>query len=233
MWSYKRVNILTLVAGVALLVASTPILASAATSRVEFPSDWTTPLSEGDRVPEVTFLTRSRVESNDPNPFDWKLRTTDDYFKGKRVVVFAIPGAFTPTCSSTHLPGYEAAYDKIRQQGVDDVYCLSVNDAFVMRQWGLHQGLTEDKTVGGLGFTKVKLIPDGAAAFTRGMGMSTLWDVERGFGERSWRYSMVVNDGVIEKLFVEQPLLQNSGPDPFEVSDADTMLAYLQQKTEL
>jgi peroxiredoxin len=110
---------------------------------------------------------------------------------------------------------------------------LSVNDAFVMRQWGLHQGLTEDKTVGGLGFTKVKLIPDGAAAFTRGMGMSTLWDVERGFGERSWRYSMVVNDGVIEKLFVEQPLLQNSGPDPFEVSDADTMLAYLQQKTEL
>jgi len=125
MWSYKRVNILTLVAGVALLVASTPILASAATSRVEFPSDWTTPLSEGDRVPEVTFLTRSRVESNDPNPFDWKLRTTDDYFKGKRVVVFAIPGAFTPTCSSTHLPGYEAAYDKIRQQGVDDVYCKS------------------------------------------------------------------------------------------------------------
>ena len=91
-----------------------------------------------------------------------------------------------------------------------------------MRQWGLHQGLQEDKTPGSLGFTKVKLIPDGAAAFTRGMGMSCVWGSERGFGERSWRYSMVVKDGVIEKLFIEQPQIQNSGPDPFEVSDAET-----------
>ena len=92
-----------------------------------------------------------------------------------------------------------------------------------MRQWGLHQGLIEDKTPGSLGFNKVKLIPDGAVAFTRGMGMSTLWDTtQRGFGERSWRYSMVVNNGIIEKLFIEQPKLQNSGPDPFEESDADT-----------
>lgn len=91
-----------------------------------------------------------------------------------------------------------------------------------MRQWGLAQGLVEDKTVGSLGFEKVKLIPDGAAAFTRGMGMSTLWTEERGFGERSWRYSMVVKDGVIEKIFVEQPKIQNSAADPFEVSDADT-----------
>jgi thioredoxin-dependent peroxiredoxin len=91
-----------------------------------------------------------------------------------------------------------------------------------MRQWGLHQGLEEDKTIGSHGFTKVKLIPDGAAAFTRGMGMSCIWSSERGFGERSWRYSMVVNDGKIEKLFIEQPMIQNSGPDPFEVSDATT-----------
>jgi len=148
--------------------------------------------------------------------------TTDDYFKGKRVVLFALPGAFTPTCSNTHLPGYEAAYAEILALGIDDVYCLSVNDAFVMRQWGLQQGLPEDTTVGSLGFQNVKLIPDGAAAFTRGMGMSVTWSSERGFGERSWRYSMVVNDGVIEQIFVEQPLIQNSGPDPFEVSDADT-----------
>ena len=148
--------------------------------------------------------------------------TTDDYFKGKRVVLFALPGAFTPTCSTSHLPGYERAYADILKLGIDDVYCLSVNDAFVMRQWGLHQGLPEDMTPGSLGFQKVKLIPDGAAAFTRGMGMSIVWSSERGFGERSWRYSMVVNDGVIEQIFIEQPMVQNSGPDPFEVSDAET-----------
>ena len=136
-------------------------------------------------------------------------------------MLFALPGAFTPTCSTTHLPGYENAYSEILRHGIDDVYCLSVNDAFVMRQWGMHQGLPEDKTPGSLGFHNVKLIPDGAAAFTRGMGMSTVWSVERGFGERSWRYSMIVNDGVIEQIFIEQPMLQNSGPDPFEVSDAD------------
>lgn len=148
--------------------------------------------------------------------------TTDDYFKGKRVVLFALPGAFTPTCSTSHLPGYENAYAEILKLGIDDVYCLSVNDAFVMSQWGLHQGLPEDMTPGSLGFQNVKLIPDGAAAFTRGMGMSIVWTSERGFGERSWRYSMVVNDGVIEQIFIEQPMLQNSGPDPFEVSDAET-----------
>jgi peroxiredoxin len=91
-----------------------------------------------------------------------------------------------------------------------------------MRQWGLQQGLPEDKSVGSLGFQNVKLIPDGAATFTRAMGMSTMWDVERGFGERSWRYSMVVNDGVIEAIFIEQPQIQNSKADPFEVSDAET-----------
>lgn len=99
-----------------------------------------------------------------------------------------------------------------------------------MRKWGIDQGLTEDKTLGSLGFTKVKLIPDGAATFTRGMGMSNLWDVERGFGERSWRYSMVVNDGVIEKMFVEKDRTHNSGPDPFETSDVFTMIDYLKKK---
>jgi hypothetical protein len=96
--------------------------------------------TEGDIVPQVIFKTRTRIESTDANPFDWKDMTTDDFFKGKRVVMFALPGAFTPTCSSTHVPGYHAAYSEILKEGVDEIYCLSVNDAFVMRQWGLHLG---------------------------------------------------------------------------------------------
>ena len=153
--------------------------------------------------------------------------------KGKRVVVFALPGAFTPTCSSTHLPGYEKHYEAIKACGVDDVYCLSVNDAFVMRQWGLKQGCPEEmkdasNPLNPGNFQKTKLLPDGACFFTRGMGMSCTWDSERGFGERSWRYSVVIDDMKIEKLFIEGgAVTQNSGPDPFEVSDADTMLKYL------
>jgi len=184
-------------------------------------------IKEGETIPSVTFKTRTRIDSDVENPFDWKDLTSEDLFKGKRCVIFSLPGAFTPTCSSTHLPGFESKYEEILAQGVDEVYCLSVNDAFVMRQWGLAQGLEEDKTPGSLGFKKVKLLPDGACLFTRGMGMSCVWDSERGFGERSWRYSAVINDMKIEKLFVEQPAIQNSGPDPFEVSDVDTMMDYL------
>ena len=182
-------------------------------------------VTEGTTVPSVTFKCRTRIESDEENPFDWKDITSEDIFKGKRVVVFALPGAFTPTCSSTHVPGYEAAYEDIKAQGVDEVYCLSVNDAFVMRKWFLDQGCVEDKTIGSMGFTKVKPLPDGACLFTRGMKAPS----ERGFGERSWRYSAVIDDMKIEKLFVEQPAIQNSGPDPFEVSDAQTMLSYLKK----
>jgi peroxiredoxin len=170
------------------------------------------------------------------NPFDWKDVTSEDLFKGKRCVVFSLPGAFTPTCSSTHLPGYEEHYDAIKAAGVDEVYCVSVNDAFVMRQWGLHQGLEEEKADSSCplnpgNFKRVKLLPDGAVQFTRGMGMSALWEKERGFGERSWRYSAVINDMQVEKIFVEGgEVKQEYGPDPFEVSDADTMLTYLTSK---
>lgn len=202
---------------------TTLLLAIVATNNVN-----AAPLKEGDKVPDVVFKTRVRTDADIDNPFDWLDRTSRDYFAGKRTVVFALPGAFTPTCSASHLPGYNDVYQEMKDLGIDEIYCLSVNDAFVMRQWGLHQGLEEDKTPGSLGFTTVKLIPDGAALFTRGMGMSTLWDTERGFGERSWRYSMVVNDMVIEKLFLEDgKITQNSGPDPFEVSDASTMMNYL------
>lgn len=170
-----------------------------------------------ERVPNVVFKTRVRDESiPGPNPFRWQDRTTQEIFGGKRVVLFALPGAFTPTCSSTHLPRYEELYDEIKAQGVDEIICLSVNDAFVMFQWGKQ-----------LGAQRVFLLPDGNGEFTRKMGM--LVDKSNlGFGMRSWRYSMVVDDGKIEKIFIEPADSMDNCPiDPFEVSDADTMLAYL------
>ncbi len=168
------------------------------------------------RVPDVVFKTRVRDESvGGPNPFRWQDRTTQEIFGGRRVVLFALPGAFTPTCSSTHLPRYEELYDEIKAQGIHEVICLSVNDAFVMFQWGKQQGLQ-----------KIFLLPDGSGEFTRKMGMLVQKD-NLGFGQRSWRYSMVVNDGVIEKMFVEPDFSDNCPTDPFEVSDADTMLNYL------
>ena len=187
-------------------------------------------ISEGMKLPNVVFKTRVRVESSDENPFEWKDMTTDDYFKGKKCILFSLPGAFTPTCSSSHLPGYEKYYEQFKSMGVDEVYCLSVNDAFVMRKWGIDQGLEEDTTPGSLGFKQVKLIPDGACHFTRGVGMSCTWESERGFGERSWRYSALVVDGVVKKVFIEQPMVQNSKEDPFEVSNAETMFSFLQNE---
>ena len=168
------------------------------------------------QVPQVTFKTRVRDESiGGENPFRWQDVSTDDIFKGKKVVVFALPGAFTPTCSSTHLPGYEAAYEELKAAGIDEVYCLSVNDAFVMYQWGQK-----------LGAQKVKLLPDGNGDFTRKMGM-LVHKQNLGFGARSWRYSMYVVDGEIKKLFSEPGFSDDCPVDPFEVSDAATMLAYV------
>eukprot|EP01032_Pedospumella_encystans_P024661 gene24661-27882_t len=193
-----------------------------------------TPLNVGDAAPNTLIKARVRDESvGGDNPFAWKDVHTSELFNGKRVVLFALPGAFTPQCSSTHLPGYEAAYEEIKSHGVDEIYCLSVNDAFVMRQWGLHQGLEEEKTdasnpLNPGNFKKVKLIPDGACAFTRAMGFSCTWSTERGFGERSWRYAVVINNGVIEKLFIEPGFEQNFGPDPDVASHAKHVLEYLQ-----
>lgn len=169
-----------------------------------------------ERVPDVVFKTRVRDESVEgPNPYRWQDRTTQDIFGGKKVVVFSLPGAFTPTCSSNHLPRYEALYDEFKALGIDQIICVSVNDAFVMFQWGKN-----------VGAKNVFLLPDGSGEFTRKMGM--LVDKSNiGFGLRSWRYSMLVNDGKIEKIFVEPGFSDNCPTDPFEVSDADTMLAYL------
>lgn len=169
------------------------------------------------RVPEVVFKTRVRDESvAGDNPYRWEDKSTAAIFAGKKVVVFSLPGAFTPTCSSNHLPRYEELYTEFQSLGVDEVICVSVNDAFVMFKWGREQGNEN-----------VSLLPDGNAEFTRKMGM--LVDKSNiGFGMRSWRYSMVVDDGVIEKMFIEPNFGDNCATDPFEVSDADTMLAYLQ-----
>ena len=167
-------------------------------------------------VPSITFKTRVRDETvEDPNPFRWQDVTSEDIFSGKKVIVFALPGAFTPTCSSTHLPGFEDNYDEFRALGVDEVYCLSVNDAFTMFQWGRHQGLE-----------KVKLLPDGSGEFSRLMGMLVRKD-NVGFGARSWRYSMLVENGQVTALFSEAGKCDNAATDPFEVSGATTMLNHL------
>ena len=164
------------------------------------------------RVPEVTFKTR--IDG------DWADLTTADIFTGKRVVVFSLPGAFTPTCSSFQLPGYEAFYDMIREQGVDEIYCISVNDSFVMNAWFKDQQIE-----------KVKAIPDGSGEFTHAVGMSVN-KANLGFGFRSWRYAMVVNDGEIEMLFEEPGKVGNCPVDPYEVSDPETVLNYLKTNVE-
>ena len=168
------------------------------------------------KVPQVTFKTRVRDESIDhENPFRWQDVTSEEIFSGKKVVVLALPGAFTPTCSSTHLPGFEAKYDELIAKGVDEVYCVSVNDAFSMFQWSKQ-----------LKVEKVKMLPDGNGDFTRLMGM-LVKKSNLGFGDRSWRYSMYVVDGEIKLLFEEPGKSDNSPEDPFTNSDVDTLLAAL------
>lgn len=157
----------------------------------------------GQRVPNVTFKTRQ----NDA----WVDVTTDELFNNKTVIVFSLPGAFTPTCSSTHLPRYNELAKEFYELGVDDILCVSVNDTFVMNAWKADQE-SENITV----------IPDGNGEFTEGMGM-LVGKEDLGFGKRSWRYSMLVKNGVVEKMFIEP---QEPG-DPFKVSDAETMMKYL------
>ena len=158
---------------------------------------------EGQRVPEVTFKTRKDHE--------WLDRSTTDVFSGKTVVVFSLPGAFTPTCSSSHVPRFNQLQPLFAERGVDEIICISVNDAFVMNEWAESQKAD-----------RVTFLPDGNGHFTGGMGQLVSKN-DLGFGNRSWRYSMLVRDGVIEKMFVES----DEPGDPFSVSDADTMLSYI------
>ncbi|MGB0661787.1 MAG: peroxiredoxin [Mangrovicoccus sp.] len=169
-------------------------------------------------LPKVTFRTRVRDESIEgPNPFRWQDMTTDDYFAGKRVVLFALPGAFTPTCSTYQLPGFENGYEDFKGEGIDEIYCLSVNDSFVMNKWAEAQGISN-----------VKVIPDGSGEFTRRMGMLVAKD-NLGFGARSWRYAAVVNDGVIEAWFEEPGLSDNFGEDPYGESSPENLMKYLKE----
>ncbi len=161
------------------------------------------PNGQGQRIPKVTFRTRQNNQ--------WVDVTTDELFAGKTVAVFSLPGAFTPTCSSTHLPGYNELARVFKENGVDDIICISVNDAFVMNEWAKDQEAEN-----------IKLIPDGNGEFTEGMGM-LVDKSDLGFGKRSWRYSMLVKDGVVDKMFVEP----DEPGDPFKVSDAETMLRYI------
>ncbi len=147
----------------------------------------------------------------------WSKWNTESLFKGKKVVVFGLPGAFTPTCSSSHLPRYEELYDVFKSQGIDEIYCISINDTFVMNSWAEAQDIS-----------KVKMLPDGNAEFTKAVGM-LVSKSSLGFGERSWRYSMLIEDGVIVKHFIEP----DKEGDPFEVSDADTMIRHINKDIEL
>ncbi len=173
-------------------------------------------MKTGQKLPDVTFHTRVRDESiGGPNPFRWDDKTTAAYFGGKRVVLVSLPGAFTPTCSTYQLPGFENGFADFAAQGIDEIYCMSVNDSFVMNQWAKAQGLQN-----------VKVIPDGSGEFTRRMGMLVRKD-NLGFGLRSWRYAAVVKDWVIEAWFEEPGLCDNHGEDPYGVSSPETVLNWL------
>ena len=167
-------------------------------------------------VPSVVFKTRVRDDSIEgPNPYRWEDVTTFELFANKRVVLFSLPGAFTPTCSTYQLPGFEEKFAEFKALGIKDIYCVSVNDAFVMNCWAKQQKIK-----------KVKMIPDGAAKFTRGMEMNVQKD-NLGFGERSWRYACVINNGKIEKWFIEPGMEDNADGDPYGETSPDNILAWL------
>jgi len=166
---------------------------------------------EGFEVPQVEFVFRESGE--------FVTRTSAELFDGKRVVIFSLPGAFTPTCSAYQLPGFEEKYDDFVGLGIDAIYCISVNDGFVMNAWAQDQNIE-----------KVKLISDGNAYFTRSMGY-LVNKSNLGFGQRSWRYAAVVENGIIEKLFVEEGLRDNADTDPYEASTPEAVLEYVKSTT--
>lgn len=173
----------------------------------------------GKSVPNVTFKTRIRDESiGGDNPFRWQDVTSADYFAGKRVVLFSLPGAFTPTCSTFQLPDFEKLFPEFQAAGIDAIYCVSVNDAFVMNAWGKAQGIDN-----------IGLIPDGSGKFTRCMGMLVEKD-NLGFGDRSWRYAAIINDGTVEAWFEEPGFEDNCETDPYGESSPQNILAHLTQK---
>ena len=170
----------------------------------------------GKKIPDVIFRTRVRDESlGGDNPYRWQNVESKEYFSNKRVILFSLPGAFTPTCSTYQLPGFEKHFDEFKKNGIDEIYCLSVNDAFVMNAWAKSQNINN-----------VQVIPDGSGEFTRKMGMLVDKD-NLGFGMRSWRYAAIVDDGVVEQWFEEPGFEDNCDSDPYEVSTPEGILAAL------
>lgn len=169
-----------------------------------------------DILPNVVFKTRVRDESIEgPNPYRWEDKTSFDYFANKRVVIFSLPGAFTPTCSTYQLPGFEQNYNEFKSRGIDEIYCVSVNDAFVMNCWAKDQKLEN-----------VKVIPDGSAVFTSGMGMYVCKD-NLGFGGRSWRYAVIAENGRITKWFIEPGMRDNANDDPYGETSPENILNWI------
>ena len=173
-------------------------------------------------IPKVTFKIREGDLSEDGGcNFDegcWTEKTSDEIFNDKKIIVFSLPGAFTPTCTSQQLPGYEAKYEDFKAMGIDEIYCVSVNDSFVMNAWANKEGVKN-----------VKVIPDGSGVFTEGMNMLVKKD-DKGFGERSWRYAAIINNGIVEKMFEEPGKEDNCASDPYGESSPETVMKYLNMK---
>lgn len=185
---------------------------------------WDMEDAEGEELPKVVpsavFKTRVRDDSIEgPNPYRWEDVTTFDYFANKRVVLFSLPGAFTPTCSTYQLPGFEEKFAEFKALGIKDIYCVSVNDAFVMNAWAKAQKIK-----------KVKVIPDGSGKFTRKMGMLVRKD-NLGFGERSWRYACVINNGKIERWFIEPEPRDDADTDPYGETSPENILSWLRENS--
>jgi len=178
---------------------------------------------EGFKVPKVIFKVREGDIAKNPEACaiggKWVDKTTDDFFKGKRVVLFSLPGAFTPTCSSQQLPGFVKNYNAIKDLGVDEIYCCSVNDSYVMNEW-----------VKKMNISNIKLIPDGTGLFTKYIGMLIAKD-QNGFGQRSWRYMAIIKDGIIEKWW-QEPGINNTGSDddPYDETTPENCMKYLLNK---
>ncbi len=169
-------------------------------------------------IPDITFKTRVKDESIEgENQYKWKDVNSRELFKGKKSLVIALPGAFTPTCTSKQLPGYEEKYSEFKEQGIDEVYCLSVNDAFVMHNWGKS-----------LGIKNVKMLPDGNADMTRQMGMLVKKE-NLGFGKRSWRYAMLIDNITIKVMWIEQNIVDNAEDDPYVLTEPDNVLNWIKQ----
>ena len=175
------------------------------------------------KLPNVTFKIREGDIAEDGGcTFEegkWIEKSTDEIFKDKKIIIFSLPGAFTPTCTSQQLPGFEEKYQEFKNLGIDEIYCISVNDSFTMNAWACNEKIKN-----------VKVLPDGSGMFTKGMGMLVKKD-NVGFGERSWRYAAIINDNTVEKIFEEPGKIDNCPTDPYGESSPENVLGYIKSKT--